>query len=399
MKARKYPKVYITEKGEKQILIGHPWVYCGEIVKHDDGIIDGEIVDIISNKEKYLGSGYYNHNSKITIRIISRNANDEFDEAFYQRRIEYAWNYRKMVMANDLNCCRIIYGESDGLPGLTVDKFNDILVVQILSLGIEKNKDIILPLIYKVLTKDGIIINGIYEREDVPIRELEGITEFKGWYDIGLPIPSTTTTQIIENDLKYIVDFENGQKTGFFLDQKYNRLNVRKLAMNHTVLDYCTHTDSFTINTFLSGAKKVVSTDISDKALEDAKNNFKLNNMDIETISGDIFDVLKEISEEKTKTFDFIVLDPLGFTKSRKTIGNALKGYEEINYLAMKCLPRGGFLATASCSHFADYVSFKQAIVNASLKANVSLKEVSYSSASPDHPILVNVPETEYLKF
>ena len=398
MQEREYKKVTITNKGEISVLNGHPWIYNGEIVKKDE-IVNGELVDVISLKDKYLGTGFYNDNSKITIRLLSRNANDKFDYDFFKRRVKYAWDYRKSVMPNDLNCIRVIYGEADGFPGLTVDKFNNVLVCQILSLGIDVRKNDILKALYEVLTEDGEDIIGIYEREDAPIRELEGLEQFKGWYDLGLSIPNKTTTEIIENGIKYLVDFENGQKTGFFLDQKYNRLLVKNLAKGHNVLDCCTHTGSFAMNAYLGGALKVKATDISEKAITDAKSNFEMNNMKIDTEVADVFDTLKRLADSKTKEFDFIIVDPPAFTKSRKTIGNAMKGYEELNYLAMKSLPRGGYLITASCSHFATEELFKRSIMDAALHAGVSLKQVEISGAAPDHPVLWGVPETEYLHF
>lgn len=397
MKNREYQKVKITKKGELALINGHPWVYEGEVTSIDDNIKNGDLVDVISSKDKYLGIGFYNNNSKIRVRIISRNTNDTFDAEFFKRRIKYAFEYRKIIMGNDLNCCRIIFGEADGLPGLTVDKYNNILVCQILCLGIELRKNLILPLIKEVLDSEGYLITGIYEREDETLRTLEGLEEYKRWY--LTPKDNKTTTQIIENDLNYLVDFENGQKTGFFLDQKYNRLLVKKISKDKNVLDCCTHTGSFAMNAYAGGAKKVTAMDISPKALEDAQANFALNNMKISTKCGDVFEVLENLAKSKTKEYDFIILDPPAFTKSRKTKQNALKGYEEINYLAMKSLPRGGLLATASCSHFAFEKDFKQAIFRASLRANVSLKEISFTKASPDHPILWGVPETEYLKF
>ena len=398
MQNRLYKQVKITKKGTLSVLNGHPWIYNGEITSQDN-ITNGELVDVLSDKDKYLGTGFYNNNSKITVRLLSRNANDNFDKDFFKRRIKYAWDYRKMVMQSDLNCIRVIYGEADGLPGLTVDKFNDILVCQILSLGIDKRKDIILTSLYEVLTEDNIVINGIYEREDVPIRKLEGLDEFKGWYDLGMPLPDKTTTTIIENDLKYIVDFENGQKTGFFLDQKYNRILVKKLALNHKVLDCCTHTGSFAMNAYAGGAIKVKATDISAKAIEDAEYNFKLNKMNIETEVSDVFDSLKKLADNHNKEYDMIIVDPPAFTKSRNTLANAMKGYQELNYLAMKSLPRGGYLVTASCSHFETEELFKKSIMDAALHAGVSLKQVVLTGASPDHPVLWGVPETEYLHF
>ena len=399
MQARNFKKVYITKKGEASILNGHPWVYEGEIVSHDEDIVNGDIVDIISSKDKYIGSGFYNSNSKITLRLLSRNANDTYDEEFFRRRIRYAINYRLDVMGDELNAFRVIFGEADELPGLTVDLFNNILVVQILSLGIEIRRDIILKVLVEEMNKSCFNIIGIYLRNDVDIRVKEGLEEYKGWYDYGKEIPESTKTTIVENGIKYIVDFENGQKTGFFLDQKNNRMLVRKLAKHKTVLDCCTHTGSFAMNAYMGGAKKVVALDISNTALEEAKENFKLNEMNIDTISGDIFEVLKNLSESKSKEYNFIILDPPAFTKSRKTIDSALRGYQEINYLAMKSLPRGGYLATASCSHFATNELFLNAIFKASLDAQVKLKQVSFSEACSDHPVLIGVEETRYLKF
>ena len=399
MKNRNLKKVIISKKAEKSILLGHPWIFNGEIINKEDNIKNGDIVDVVNENNKYLGSGFYNDNSKIIIRLISRNANDLFDEDFFRRRIRYAIDYRLTVMENELNSFRVVFGEADELPGLTVDKFNNYLVVQILSLGIELRKDMILKVLYEEMNKSNFNILGIYIRNDVDIREKEGLEQYKGWYDLGIEIPNNTKTEIIENDIKYIVDIENGQKTGFFLDQKYNRLAIRKIAKGRNVLDCCTHTGSFAMNAYKAGAKKVTAVDISEKAISDSIENFKINNMNIDTICKDIFELLKELSEKKTKEYDFIILDPPAFTKSRKTINNALKGYQEINYLALKSIPRGGYFATASCSHFATEELFLNSIYKASLDANVKLKMVSYSGASYDHPVLVGVDETQYLKF
>lgn len=396
MKLRDLKTVTITHKGEKSLVSGHPWVYQGEIIRHDE-IIDGEVVDVLSEKGKYLGSGYYNSNSLITIRIISRNANDKFDYDFYERRVRYAWNYRKDTMSDDLNCVRIVFGEADYLPGLTIDKFNDVIVAEILSLGIDKNKDHIFKALLKVLEEDNITIRGIYLRNDSKIREKEGLDQEKRWYYLKDESNSETFTEILENNIKYYVDFENGQKTGFFLDQKYNRQLIGKLAKNKRVLDCCTHTGSFSMNAYFGGAKEVVALDISNKALEDAKHNFELNGIkDIKTVSSDVFEYLKTLNGSE---YDLIILDPPAFTKSRNTISNALKGYEELNYLGMKALKRGSYLATASCSHFASEELFFDAIVKASKKANVDLRLISATHASFDHPELVGVDETKYLKF
>ena len=390
--------VYINKKAEERVLHNHPWIFQSNITKRDDGIKNGDIVVVRNSKDKFLGSAFYNDNSKITLRLISRNANDTFDYDFFKRRIKYALSYRMKVMPNDLNAFRIVYGEADFLPGLTVDKFNDCLVVQILSLGIDVRKDMILKALYEVVS-EYFPVRGIYLRCDVNLREKEGLEEYVGWYE-GVPVLSEeTTTTIVENGLKYIVDFKEGQKTGFFLDQKYNRLLVRNLAKDMTVLDCCTHTGSFAMNAALGGAKKVVALDISQKAIEDAKKNFALNNLEIETCCADLFDYLKNLALKKNKEYDLIILDPPAFTKSKSTIKNALRGYQEINYLAMKCLPRGGYLVTASCSHYASEEDFTAAIFAASLKAEVNLRVVKKAYAAFDHPELMGVDETKYLKF
>ncbi|MBQ6135612.1 MAG: class I SAM-dependent rRNA methyltransferase [Bacilli bacterium] len=392
MKERPYKKITITKKAENSVLLNHPWIYGEEIIQKEE-IKNGEIVDVLNSKGKYLGTGFYNDHSKITVRLLSRNTNDTFDYDFFKRRVKYAYDLRKQTI-QDLNSFRLIYGEADGFPGLTVDKFNDVLVTQTLSLGIETRKEMVFKALLEVLQEDHINIKGIYERNDVDVRTLEGLEKYKGWYQNK---SLETRTEITENGLHYIVDFENGQKTGYFLDQKYNRLKVREFAKGKTVLDCCTHTGSFAMNAYLGGALKVTALDVSEKALEDTKTNFQKNHMNIETICKDVFDYLTEI--EGKKQYDFIILDPPAFTKSRKTIHQALKGYEELNYLAMKALPRGGLLATASCSHFAKEERFKEAIWNASRKANVSLKQIYVAGPAPDHPELIGVPETKYLKF
>ena len=392
---RNFKKVIVDERGRERIINSHPWVYDSNIEKIDEKITDGDLVDVVSLKDKYLGTGFYNSKSKIRVRIISRNTNDIFDYAFIKRRVEYAINYRlEVIDKENQNSFRVIYGESDEFPGLTVDKFNDILVAEVLSLGIEKRKENIYKALIEVFNEKGFKINGIYERNENSIREKEGMEKYKGWY---LKSPSgETKIEIEENGLKYIVDIEEGQKTGFFLDQKYNRLRVKRLANNKNVLDVCTHTGAFAMNAYAGNANKVVALDISEKALEDAKENFKQNNMNIETVCSDAFEYLENLPK---KTYNFIIRDPPAFTKSRETIKKALNGYERLNYLAMKALPRGGFLATASCSHFATEKDFKEAIRKASVKAGVKLKLISGTGPAPDHPELVGVPETKYLKF
>ncbi len=399
-KSRGLKTIEITKKAESSVIQGHPWVYDGELTRFDGRPYDGELVDVLSGKGRYLGTGFYNDNSKIKIRIISTNINDKFDEAFFERRIRYAWDYRKTVMGSDIGCCRIIFGEADGFPGLTVDRFGDILVTQTLSLGIEQRKDIIFPLIFKVLTEDGEKISGIFERNDVSIRELEGMTQNKGFYSLnGAAQPDSTRTEITENGIRYNVDFENGQKTGFFLDQKYNRLAVSKLAKGRRVLDCFTHTGSFALNAAKGGAEHVCAVDISEDAVEMARSNAALNGLEgkMSFKAANVFDLLPEIS--KSEGYDFIILDPPAFTKSRATVDSAMRGYKEINLRAMRLLPRGGYLATCSCSHFMKDELFRSMLKSAAFDAHVSLRQIEARQQAPDHPILWNVPETDYLKF
>lgn len=398
---RNFPKAVITKKGDAWVNGGHPWIYDAEVISVDGDYENGDLVDAMNEKGKYLGTGFISMESKIRIRLISRNANDKFDRDFYKRRIKYAWDYRKTVMGEDIECCRVIFGEADQFPGLTVDRFGDVLVTQCLSVGIERLKDIIFPLLYEVLTEDGQKIRGIYERNDVSIRKLEGLEENKGWYKIpGLPLPESTETAITENGIKYYVDFEDGQKTGFFLDQKYNRQAVAKLAKGKRVLDCFTHTGSFALNAAKGGAEHVCAVDISESAVEMAKKNAVMNGLDgkMSFVAADVFDLLPEL-EKSSEKYDFIILDPPAFTKSRKTVENAEKGYKEINLRAMKLLPRGGYLATCSCSHFMTEDLFVKMLRSAARDASVELRQIEARQQAPDHPILWNVPETNYLKF
>lgn len=399
---RPYAKVTITPKGENSLLRGHPWVYEGEILSTDGELHDGDLVDVCSRKGSYLGTAFFNSHSMIRCRLLSRNANDKFDAAFWQRRIEYAWSYRKTVMGEtDSHCCRIIFGEADFFPGLTVDRFENVLVAQVLSLGMEQRKDVIFPLLLQVLRNDGQEIAGIYERNDVALREKEGLTEGKGWYAVpDEPIPDFTAVDIVENGITYTVDFENGQKTGFFLDQKYNRRAVAKLAKGRTVLDCFTHTGSFALNAAKGGAKHVTAVDVSQFAVDCAAENARRNGLDgvMDCRCANVFELLPEL-EKQPAQYDFIILDPPAFTKSRKTIHNAMGGYKEINYRAMKLLPRGGYLATCSCSHFASEELFVKMLHEAAKDAGVSLRQIEARQQCADHPILWGVEETNYLKF
>ena len=400
MKAqRNFPKFIITAKGTRWVEQGHPWIYEAEVVRSEGNFENGCLVDAVSEKGKYLGTGFLSLNSKIRIRLISRNANDKFDEAFWRRRIGYAWDYRKTVMAGDLNCCRVIFGEADGFPGLTVDKFADILVTQTLSIGMEKLKPVLFPLIAEILRADGHEISGIFERNDVKIRELEGLAQGKGWF--GDEHPDSCVTEICENGVYYSVDVENGQKTGFFLDQKYNRLAVARLAKGKRVLDCFTHTGSFALNAAMGGAEHVTAVDVSESAIEMARKNAERNGLSerMDFIAANVFDLLPELEAKGRKPFDFIILDPPAFTKSRKTVHSAERGYKEINLRALRLLPRGGYFATASCSHFMPSELFVKMLRSAALDAGVELRQIEARQQSPDHPILWNVPETDYLKF
>ena len=399
---RTYSRYRVTKKAEASIVGGHPWVYDTEITEAPEGTANGSLVDVISQKDKYLGTGFLSEASKIRIRLISRNANDRFDEAFWERRLSYAWEYRKTVMGDDLDACRIIFGEADQFPGLTVDKFHHLLVTQTLSYGMEQLKPLLFPLLVKLLRRDGQQIDGIFERNDVALRDHEGLEQGKGWYPLpGEDLPESPITEITENGIRYQVDVENGQKTGFFLDQKFNRREVARLARGHRVLDCFTHTGSFALNAAAGGAERVTAVDVSASAIEMARANARLNGLEerMDFLVADVFDLLPALAEQGGTPYDFIILDPPAFTKSRKTTANALRGYKEINRRAMSLLPRGGYLATCSCSHFADEAHFKAMLAEAAAEAGVSLRQLGGRQQGPDHPILWGVPETDYLKF
>ena len=395
---RAYPAVVIDARGTKKAQGGHPWVFDNEITDVKGTPEDGALCDVLSPKGRYLGTGYFNSHSKIRARMISQNANDTFGESFFQRRVRYAWDYRKTVMGSEgTENCRVIFGEADGFPGLTVDKFGDILVTQTLCLGTELRKDLIFPALVQAMEEDGEQIRGVYERNDVKIRELEGMTQNKGWYPLaGKELPQSTQTQITENGIRYNVDFENGQKTGFFLDQKFNRAAAARIAPGRTVLDCFTHTGSFGLNCAKAGAKRVHSVDISETAIACAKENAALNGLSVEYEAANVFDLLPTLTPGE---YDYIILDPPAFTKSGKTVKSAQRGYKEINYRAMKALPRGGYLATCSCSHFMTDALFRQMLQSAAADAQVELRLVEARAQGPDHPVLWNVPETDYLKF
>ena len=408
---RNFPKTVITKKGTRWVEDGHPWVYEGEVLSvllpdgrpaNDGEVPDGALSDVVTEGGKYLGTGFFNAKSKIRVRILSKNANDRFDEAFFFRRIQYALDYRRTVMGADFSACRLIFGEADGFPGLTVDRFSNLLVAEVLSKGIDDRKDFIFREIVRQLRAGGEIIDGLYERDESSIRTLEGLPKYKGWYRFGdEPVPESAVTRITENGITYSVDVENGQKTGFFLDQKYNRLAVMRLAKGKKVLDCFTHTGSFALNAAKGEALHVTAVDVSAAAIDMAKQNAVLNGLEnrMDFLVADVFDLLPALEKQGGHSYDFIILDPPAFTKSRKTAENAEKGYKEINYRAMKLLPRGGYLATASCSHFMPNERFEKMLRSAAKDAGVELKQIEVRQQAADHPVLWNVPETEYLKF
>ena len=396
---RPYPALRVSAKGEHSIKNGHPWVYGEEIRAAEGEPENGGLADVFAGNA-WLGTGFYNDNSKITLRLISRNANDRFDDAFWARRVGYALSYRRTVMpGEDWRCCRLVHGEADQMPGLTVDRYSDLLSVQITSLGMERVRDRVLTALVEQLRDMGEEIHGVYLRNDIALREREGMAQEKGWWD-GAAHPDSAVTEITENGVRYLVDVENGQKTGFFLDQKYNRQAAARLARGKRVLDCFTHTGSFGLNAAKAGAERVHSVDISAAAIEMARANAVrngLSNIDFET--ADVFALLTRLSEARCRDYDYIILDPPAFTKSWDTAQQAHRGYKEINLRAMKLLPRGGYLATCSCSHFMPQGDFRRMLREAARDAGVALRQIEARQQSPDHPILWNVPETEYLKF
>ena len=403
MKAdRAYPSVTVTPKAEAAILRGHPWVYGEEITAADGVPENGGLTDVRGRKGQYLGTGFFSEASKIRVRLLSRNANDRFDAPFWERKLRWAWEYRKTVMEpQDLDACRIIFGEADMFPGLTVDKFHDLLSVQILSVGMENLRDTLLPQLVRILREDGQPIRGVFLRNNAALREKEGLTQGKGWFPLPGELPPVTpVTEITENGVRYLVDVENGQKTGFFLDQKYNRRAVARLAKGRTVLDCFTHTGSFALNAALGGAARVTAVDVSKAAVEMARANAERNGLAqvVDCQAANVFELLPAL-EKQPPIYDFIILDPPAFTKSRKTAAKAMTGYKEINYRAMKLLPRGGYLATCSCSHFAEEARFAAMLQSAARDAGVHLRQIEARQQSCDHPILWGVEETNYLKF
>lgn len=401
---RTLKKVTVNKKAENAVRNGHPWVYGEEITHTDGNIAGGEIVDVFSSKNRYLGSGFYNPASKITVRIISTNANDKFDAEFFKRRFKYAVDYRKTCLGGNIDCCRLVFGDSDFFPGLIVDKFGSCLVTQIMSLGIESRKDILFPALIDLLRADGEKIDVLYERNDAAVRTKEGLELYKGYYSyeglLSEKERGSSETEITENGIKYIIDYIKGQKTGFFLDQRFNRICAASVAEGKTVLDCFTHTGAFAFNCAKGGAKHVTAVDISQEAINESKRNCELNGIkNVDFLCEDVFELLTRLYNENDKTYDYIILDPPAFTKSRSTVTAAYNGYKEINLKAMRLLPRGGWLATCSCSHFMTDSLFRKMLLDAAHDAKVSVRIAEYRQQACDHPVLLSVPETQYLKF
>lgn len=387
--------VATLKKGEGRTLkAGGAWIFDNEIASILGSFEDGDIV-LVHDFDGYpMGRGFINRKSKIRIRMMTRNIDQEIDDDFLMQRVKDAWEYRKKV--TDTSSCRLIFGEADFLPGFVVDKFSDVLVVQSLALGIDRYKEKLVDMIRQVLAEDGIVVRGVYERSDAKVRSQEGMERIKGF--IGDPFD--TLVEIEENNVKYQVDVEDGQKTGFFLDQKYNRLAIQKLCRGAKVLDCFTHTGSFALNAGIAGAESVLGVDASELGVHQAEENAKLNNLSdrVRFLCADVFELLPEL-ERKGEKFDVIILDPPAFTKSRSSVKNAVKGYREINLRAMKLLKDGGYLATCSCSHFMTYELFTQTIGQAAHNVHRRLRQVEYRTQAPDHPILWAADESYYLKF
>ncbi len=387
--------VVTLKKGEgRTVKAGGAWIYDNEIASIMGDFADGDLV-LVHDFDGYpMGRGFINRHSRIRIRMMTRNIHQEVDENFLRMRVKDAWEYRKRTVETD--SCRVIFGEADFLPGLVVDKFSDVLVVQSLALGIDRMKETIVRLLKEVMEEDGIRIRGVYERSDAKVRTQEGMERIKGF--IGDPFD--TLVEIQENGVKYQVDVKDGQKTGFFLDQKYNRRAIHRLCPGAKVLDCFTHTGSFALNAGIAGASQVLGVDASELGIERARANAELNGLSdrVSFVCEDVFELLPRLEREGEK-FDLVILDPPAFAKSRNSIKNAVKGYREINLRGMKLVKDGGYLATCSCSHFMDYELFTKTIGQAAANVHKRLRQVEFRTQAPDHPILWGAGDSYYLKF
>ena len=394
-----YPKIQISERATRELKNRFPWVYDTEVTVSDE-ISDGSVCYAYSEKGRYLATGFYNSHSKLRFRVLSSNSNDIIDKAFWRRKAEWAVSYRKDVMGDGFSCCRIVFGDADGFPGLTVDRYEDVLSVEIYCLGIEQRKQEIYSAILEAFRGIGEDISCIRERSEGKLRTLEGMDDSVCYPSVkGFELCRKEEVIITENGLKFAVDIASGQKTGYFLDQKYNRAAVAKLAKGRRVLDCCTHNGGFALNCAAAGAVSVLGIDISIPAIKQCERNAQLNSLtNVSFEQHDMFDFLNKALDAKQHPWDLIILDPPAFTKSRSTVHSATLGYEEINYLAMRLLPRGGYLCTCSCSRFMTPDLFMKAVSDAAQRANVSLRLIEKRGASPDHPVLIGAPDTEYLK-
>ncbi len=387
--------IVVLKKGEgRTLLAGGLWVYDNEIETVLGSAENGELVLVKDCNGYAMGIGFLNRKSKISVRLLTRDKDAVIDRSFFKKRVTDAWEYRKKTV--DTGSCRILFGEADYMPGLVIDKFSDVLVVQSLALGIDRFKEEILSVLLEILEQDGISIRGIYERSDAKVREQEGMARSKGF----LSEPFDTNVEIEENGVKYLVDVAEGQKTGFFLDQKYNRLAVQKLCRGARVLDCFTHTGSFALNAGIAGAKEVIGVDSSELAVRQAEENAKANHLKdtVSFVCADVFELLPEL-EAKGEKFDLVILDPPAFTKSRSSIKNAAKGYREINMRGMKLVKENGYFVTCSCSHFMTPELFSAVLAQAAKSVHKRLKQVEYRTQAPDHPILWSSEESYYLKF
>lgn len=378
-------KVYLNKKEEKRLLDGEPWVFSNEVNRFDGEIISGSICDVYSFDERFIGRGFFNSNSKIMVRIMSRNQ-EEIDENFFRKEIEKAWNYRKTI--GFTSACRVVFSEADNLPGLIVDKYGDYLSIQILSLGMDIRKDMIIKLLVEIINP-----KGIYERSDTSVRKKEGVEEFKGIiYGSFNPI-----VEIEENGIKMLVDLENGQKTGYFLDQKLNRKNLESFVKDKVVMDCFSHTGGFALHASKYGAKEVYAIDISQKAVNDIKKNADLNGFNnIIPVCYDVFDYLR-LDENKNK-FDCIILDPPAFTKNKDTVEQAYRGYKDINLRAMKLVKENGFIFTFSCSQHMTPALFLEMLNDARMDSKRQIQLVDFRIQSYDHPTMLGSGDSLYLK-
>ena len=391
-----YPTITISNEGETWLQKGQMWMYRNNLVQADEKIPDGGIVNIISNDGTYYGTGFYSPISHITCRILTKDKSESIDQAFFEKRIRFAYDYRKTVEPNNLSNCRYVFGEADLLPGLVVDCYNDILVTQISNTGMEQHKQIIYDILLEVFKENNHIIQAIYERNDIKVREKEGLTTYKGFF--YNPNHISPQTIINENGIQLQVDMENGQKTGYFLDQKSNRVLLRNIARGKRVLDCFSHTGGFALNAAYGNAKAVTAVDVSNVALQQGYQNAKLNHLEdkIQFVQADVFDYLENLKDNE---FDIIVLDPPAFTKSRKTVNSAYYGYKNINMKAMNILRNGGYLITCSCSRFMETKLFEQMLLESAKECGVILRQISVTQQNPDHPILWTMDETSYLKY